>query len=97
MAVHTHGIEKTGRTSSEKLPDINGTPITYAGNVDLNIRIMQRQNSEPTLSNFGEAVTHGGRTGVLVDATAKCLPQYKLDGAIVWETDFTLSVDGTSV
>jgi hypothetical protein len=97
MTVHTHKIRKSGRTSNEKLPDISGTMITYAGSVDLEVEITQRQNSEPTLGNFGESVTHGGYTGVLVEASAEIMPQYKLDAAIVWETVFRLSPTGVTV
>lgn len=97
MAVHTHKVRKSGRTTNEKLPDINGNMITYAGSVDLEIEITQRQNSEPTLSQFGEQITVGGRSGVLIEASAEILPQYKLDGAIPWEVVYRLSPTGTSV
>ncbi len=96
MTVHTHGIEKTARADSEKLPDINGTKITYAGGVECQITVTERRNDEPTIT-AGASVTVGGRTGVCESAQAKLLPQYKLDGAVVWETTHVLAVDGDTV
>ena len=50
MAVHTHEISKTVRSQEETLPDINGNPIVYAGNVQAEINVKQRRNDEPTLT-----------------------------------------------
>ena len=96
MTVHTHSIEKSAKASVEKLPDTTGTQITYAGGVECQIVVGQRRNDEPTIE-AGATLSVGGRTGVCTDANAKCLPQYKLDGAIVWEASYTLSTDGDSV
>ena len=38
----THSIEKTAKADSEKLPDINGTKITYAGGVECQVTVMER-------------------------------------------------------
>ncbi len=96
MTVHTHGIEKAAKADSEKLPDVNGTKITYAGGVECQITVTERRNDEPTIT-AGASVTVGGRTGVCESAQAKLLPQYKLDGAVVWETQHVLATEGDSV
>ncbi|MCL5942138.1 MAG: hypothetical protein M1325_01185 [Actinobacteria bacterium] len=96
MTVHTHKIRKSARAESEKLPDITGTKITYAGGVECQIEVTQRRNDEPTIS-AGSTITVGGRTGVCTEASTEILPQYKLDGAIVWEANYTLATDGDSV
>lgn len=96
MTVHTHGIEKQARADSEKLPDISGTKITYAGGVECQISVMERRNDEPTIT-AGASVTVGGRTGVCESASARILPQYKLDGSVVWETNHVLATEGDSV
>ena len=92
----THSIEKTAKADSEKLPDINGTKITYAGGVECQITVMERTNAEPTVG-AGATTTVGGRSGVCESQTTKILPQYKLDGGVVWETTTVLSVEGESV
>ena len=96
MTVHTHSIEKTARADTEKLPDINGNKIAYAGGVECAYSVMERRNDEPTIT-AGASVTVGGRTGVCENATAKLLPQYKLDGSVVWETNHVLAVDGDTI
>jgi hypothetical protein len=96
MTVHCHGIEKSAKADSEKLPDITGTKITYAGGVECQITVTERRNDEPTIS-AGASLTVGGRTGVCESANAKLLPQYKLDGAVVWETTYVLATAGDTV
>lgn len=96
MTTHVHKIKKTAKADSEKLPDIGGTKITYAGGVECTVEVTQRQNSEPTVS-AGASVTMGGKTGVCESMSTEALPQYKLDGAVVWETQATLATVGDSV
>jgi len=91
-----HGIEKTAKADSEKLPDISGTKITYAGGVECQVTVTQRHNSEPTVA-AGAQTSVGGYGGVCESATAKILPQYKLDGGVVWETTHVLATEGDSV
>jgi len=38
-----------------------------------------------------------GYTGVAENQSSEILPQYKLDGAVVWETTTTLATEGDSV
>lgn len=96
MAVHTHEITKSSRSQEETLPDINGDPIVYAGNVQSEISVKQRRNDEPTIT-AGTTQTVGGRTGVCVEASARSLPQFKLDSAVVWEADYRLRVNSDTV
>lgn len=96
MAVHTHEITKNVRSQEETLPDINGNPIVYAGNVQAEINVMQRRNDEPTLT-AGTQQTVGGRTGVCVEASCRSLPQFKLDSAVVWEANYRLRVNADTV
>jgi len=96
MTTHTHKIRKTAKADSEKLPDISGTKITYAGGTECGVEITQRMNEEPTVS-AGSTVTVAGYTGVAENQSSEILPQYKLDGAIVWETTTTLATEGDSV
>ncbi len=95
MATHVHKIVKTARADTEKLPDISGTKIVYAGGVECTIEVTQRTNNEPTVT-AGSSVTVGGKTGTCEQARAEILPQYKLDGAVVWETVYTLFINGSS-
>lgn len=96
MTVHTHKVRKTAKAQNEKLPDINGTQITYAGGTECEIEVTQRRNDEPTIG-AGSLSTIGGRTGVCVDASAEIMPQYKLDGSIVWEAVYRLATTGETV
>ena len=59
MTVHTHGIEKAAKADSEKLPDVSGTKITYAGGVECQITVTERRNDEPTIT--AGAIGHGRR------------------------------------
>ncbi|MBN1630658.1 MAG: hypothetical protein JW990_12905 [Thermoleophilia bacterium] len=85
-----HGIRKTAKASVEKLPDVSGTPVTYAGNTDKTTEVTERVNTEPTVE-AGSSGSAGGYTGVIEQQVATILPQYKLDGAVVWEKVTTLS------
>lgn len=96
MTVHTHKLRKSAKAQNEKLPDINGTQITYAGGVECEIEVTQRRNDEPTIT-AGSTIAVGGRTGVCLDASTEIMPQYTLDGAIVWEATYRLATDGASV
>ncbi len=96
MAVNTHKIRKSSRAQNEKLPDITGAQITYAGGVECEIEVTQRRNDEPTIT-AGSTITVGGRTGVCIDTSAEIMPQYKLDGSIVWEANYRLATAGDSV
>lgn len=97
MAVHTHKITKTGRSNIERLPDNTGSLISYVGVGELEIEVEQRRNDEPTLSGFGESTTVGGKSGILMEASAESRFDLKLDSALVWATRYRLAVDGTSV
>jgi hypothetical protein len=92
----THRIRKTARADTEKLPDITGEKIVYAGGTECNVEIMSRQGSEPTIE-AGSEVSLEGYTGTIEQQQAEILPQYKLDGSIVWELTTTLFVEGDSV
>ena len=96
MTTHTHRIRKSARADSEKLPDVTGQKITYAGGVECQVEVMQRMNSEPTVT-AGASTSIGGYTGVAEQQQAEILPQYKLDSAVVWEVTTTLAMDGDSV
>jgi hypothetical protein len=87
-----HGVRKTSKASVEKLPDINGTPITYAGAVEDTIEVTERMGSEPSVA-AGSMGTAGGRSGVIEQQVATALPQYKLEGSVVWELVTTMSVE----
>ncbi|MBN1319947.1 MAG: hypothetical protein JXA87_03810 [Thermoleophilia bacterium] len=85
-----HGIRKTAKANVEKLPDRNGTPITYAGNVDKTTEVTERVTTEPTVE-AGSSGSAGGYTGVIEQQVATIMPQYKLDGSVVWELVTTLA------
>lgn len=85
-----HGVRKTSKASVEKLPDISGTPITYAGNTENTIEVTERVNSEPTVA-AGASGSAGGYSGVIEQQVATAMPQYKLSGAVVWELVTTLA------
>jgi hypothetical protein len=87
-----HGIRKTSKATVEKLPDVSGTNITYAGGVEDTVEVTERQNSEPTVA-AGASGSAGGYTGVIEQQVATIMPQYKLDGAVVWELVTTLSIE----
>lgn len=96
MTTHTHKIRKSAKADSEKLPDIAGTKITYAGGTECTVEVTQRTNEEPTVT-AGSSLSLAGYTGVVVSQDAEILPQYKLDGAVVWETKTNLATEGDSV
>jgi hypothetical protein len=96
MSNHIHKIRKTARADSEKLPDVTGTKITYAGGTECTVDITERTNSEPTVA-AGSSASVGGYTGVVEEQSAEILPQYKLDGGIVWEVTTRLATEGDSV
>lgn len=96
MTTHTHKIRKSAKADSEQLPDVTGQNITYAGGVKANVEVTQRMNEEPTVT-AGSTVTVGGYTGIAESMNAEILPQYKLEGAVVWETVTNLLVDGDTV
>ena len=60
----THSIEKTAKADSEKLPDINGTKITYAGGVECQITVMERTQRRAHRDGRGQRLPSGGRSGV---------------------------------
>ncbi len=96
MTVNTHKIRKDARANSEDLPDISGTNITYAGSTVATVEIMQRRNDEPTVE-AGSSITVAGYTGVCTEMSAEIKPEYKLDGTVVWEVNYTLKAPGESV
>jgi hypothetical protein len=96
MTVHTHEIEKTAEADFEELPDISGSWIRYAGKAKCGITVGQRRNDEPTLE-AGVDTTVGGRSGLLIRATARLLANLQLDGALVWEARYDLRTAGDSV
>lgn len=91
-----HKIRKSAKANTEKLPDITGTKITYAGSTDCTVEVMERVTAEPTIT-AGSNGSAGGYSGVIEQQTAEILPQYKLDGSIPWEVNTTLSTTGESV
>jgi len=90
-----HRIRKSARADTEKLPDITGTKIVYAGGVECGVEIMERVTAEPTVA-AGSEVTVGGYTGTCENMQSEIMPQYKLDGSIVWETTHQLFIEGDS-
>jgi len=87
-----HGIRKTSKATVEKLPDVSGTPITYAGAVEDTVEVTERTNSEPSVA-AGATGSAGGYGGVIEQQVATILPQYKLAGAVVWELVTTMSIE----
>ena len=87
-----HGVRKTSKASVEKLPDIGGTPITYAGAVEDTIEVTERMGAEPSVA-AGSSGSAGGYSGVIEQQVATALPQYKLAGAVVWELVTTMSIE----
>ncbi|MBN1630482.1 MAG: hypothetical protein JW990_12005 [Thermoleophilia bacterium] len=96
MTTHTHKIRKTAKADSEKLPDISGTKITYAGGTECTVEVTQRMDSEPSVS-AGSNLSVGAYTGICEQQQAEILPQYKLGGAVVWEIVTTLATEGDSI
>jgi urease alpha subunit len=96
MTTHIHTVSKTAKATTEKLPDIGGTNIQYAGAVDCTVDIMHRENAEPTVT-AGSTATVGGYTGVIDSQKADAKPALKLDDAVVWEVATTLMMEGDSV
>jgi hypothetical protein len=96
MTMHIHTIDKTAKANTEKLPDINGDNIQYAGAVDCTVDIMSRENAEPSVTAGSEA-TIGSYTGIIDTQKGSIKPALKLDSAVVWETTTTLMVEGDSV
>ena len=96
MATHTHKIRKTAKADSEKLPDISGTKITYAVGTECSVEVTQRMSEEPTVS-AGSEISIGGYSGVCEQQQAEILPQYKLDGSVVWELVTTVATEGDSL
>ena len=82
----THSIEKTAKADSEKLPDINGTKITYAGGVECQITVMERTNAEPTVTSRGHVYRRWPLRRLRVaDAPRSCRSTSWM-AAVVWET-----------
>ena len=76
-----HGIEKSAKADSEKLPDISGTKITYAGGVECQVdRHGAPGGSEPTVAAGAEPRSVATAASARAQQ-AEILPQYKLDGA----------------
>ena len=96
MTTHIHTISKTAKATTEKLPDISGDNIKYAGATDCTVDIMHRENSEPTVTAGSEA-TVGPYTGIIDTQKADIKPALKLDSAVVWEVATTLMMEGDSV
>ena len=96
MTMHVHTIDKTAKANTEKLPDISGENIQYAGAVDCTVDVMSRENAEPTVT-AGSSATVGGYTGVIDTQKGSIKPALKLDGGVVWETTTTLMTEGDSV
>jgi hypothetical protein len=96
MTMHIHTVTKQAKANTEKLPDINGDNIQYAGSVDCTVDVMYRENAEPTVT-AGSSATVGGYTGIIDTQKAEAKPALKLDSAVVWEVTTTLMMDGDSV
>ncbi len=90
-----HHIKKNAKANTEKLPDVTGVNITYAGGTECTIEVTERVTTEPTVT-AGADGSAGGYSGVITDMTATILPQYKLGGAIVWETVTVIAPEGDS-
>ncbi|MBN1320733.1 MAG: hypothetical protein JXA87_07830 [Thermoleophilia bacterium] len=96
MATHTHKIRKTAKADSEKLPDIYGTKITYAGGTECTVEVTQRMSEEPSVT-AGSEISVGSYSGVCEQQQAEILPQYKLGGSVVWELVTRIATEGDSV
>jgi hypothetical protein len=93
---HIHKVRKSAKATSEKLPDISGTNITYAGSTECTVEVTSRDGSEPTVT-AGSAGSVGGYSGIIESQVGEALPQYKLGGSVVWETVTTIATEGDSV
>jgi hypothetical protein len=93
--MHIHTIVKQAKANTEKLPDITGVNIRYAGQVDCTIDIMYRDNAEPTVTAASET-TIGSYTGIIDTQKGEIKPALKLDSAVVWEVTTTLMMEGES-
>lgn len=96
MTTHIHGVSKTAKATTEKLPDINGDNVQYAGATDCTVEVTQRENAEPTIT-AGSSATVGGYTGIIDTQTTRAVPTAKLEGSVVWETVTTLMTSGSTV
>ena len=95
MTMHIHTVDKTAKANTEKLPDIFGDNVQYAGAVDLTVDIMSRANEEAIVTAGSEA-SIGGYTGIIDTQKGSAKPALKLDGEVVWETTTTIMIEGDS-
>ena len=94
--MHIHKIKKTVKATTEKLPDIMGTVILYAGAPEADVDVTYRDTAEPTLV-AGGTHTVGAYTGLVEQCTADIQPQIKEDGSVVWEMVSNLLIPGGTV
>ena len=96
MASHIHEIRKSARSNVEKLPDITGVIITYAGEGELELEAMERYDAEQDVST-GASVTIGAYSGTVLEMTSEVRGGLKLDGVgPIWEVRTRLSIAGTT-
>ena len=96
MTVTPMASRRPPRPTAEKLPDINGTKITYAGGVECQITVMERRNDEPTIT--AGATRHRGRPHRRLRERERQAPAAVQAGwGVVWETDHVLATEGDSV
>lgn len=93
--MHIHTIDKSAKANTEKLPDITGNNIRYAGQVDCTVDIMYRDNAEPTVT-AASTITIGTYTGIIDTQKGSIKPALKEDGAVIWEVTTTLMMEGDS-
>lgn len=91
-----HHITKTAKATTEKLPDIAGDVITYAGATECTVEVVERVGAEPSVTAGADGGA-GGYSGVIQDQKTVILPDKKLDGSIVWETSTTIATEGDTV